>query len=104
MIAAHARHDAATVADFDADPPVAAIVYPESSPEADGSPPKGKGSRWNAVRHGCMARVLLPADLKAEADRYTAILTERYGPTNDFEVDTVAKMGRLSASSNGISG
>ena len=62
---------------------------------------KGKGSRWNAVRHGCMAKALIPADLQVEVDRCTAMLTEHYRPTNAFEVTAIARMGRLGPSSSG---
>ena len=58
---------------------------------------KPKGSRWNAVRHGCMAKVLLPADLEAEVAKHTAMLAEHHCPTSDYEVSLIATMGRVRA-------
>ena len=109
MIAAHdltdagADVDAGAVAFAGAAGPEAPIMYPRCYDNADGTSPmaketdQGKGSRWNAVRHGCMAQILLPADLQQEVARCTAMLTEHYRPTNDFQVSRIAKMGRLEA-------
>ena len=104
MIAGYVRADAKAAADAFADPdsaPEAAIVYPESSSDASWlrakGRGKGKGSRWNAVRHGCMAQMLIPADLQVEVDQCTAMLTEEYRPTTAFEGSAIARMGRLRA-------
>ena len=110
MIAAHERRACDPVVDFEtaaarlADPenvgPTAAIVYggadvtTGSGAKSEG---KGKGSRWNAVRHGCMAQTLLPADLQKEVDDFTAVFTERYQPTDIAERAAVATMGRTAA-------
>ena len=82
--------------------PEAPIVYAEGCSSADDPCAKGKekekkGSRWNAVRHGCMAKLLLPADLEIEVEKCTAMLTEHYRPTTDYEVGIIATMGRVAA-------
>ncbi len=67
------------------------------STDADLGEAQTKGSRWNAVRHGCMAKLLLPADLAAEVAKCTAILTEHFRPTTEFEVGLLITMGRVAA-------
>ena len=95
MIAEHDTTEA--VADPGAAAPEAPIVYEEGSADADLGGAEGKGSRWNAVRHGCMAKLLLPADLAAEVAKCTAILTEHFRPTTEFEVGLLITMGRVAA-------
>ena len=103
MIASAVEPDAdaftKAVADLKAEAPEAAIVYAEGvGPDVGaGAHAKPKGSKWNAVRHGCMAKVLLPADLEAEVVKHTAMLTEYHHPTSDYEAKIIATMGRVSA-------
>ena len=106
MIASAVRADAEAFVDAQADleaAPEAPIVYDEGCSNADDPCAKGKekkkekGSRWNAVRHGCMAKLLLPADLEIEVQKCTATLTEHYRPTSDHEVGIIATLGRLAA-------
>ena len=103
----HDQPDTEAVADagFEA-APEAAIIYAGSSLPDDVAPPKkdgkGKGSRWNSVRHGLMAQLLLPADLAAEAETWTAMLTKLHLPTSEHEVSLIARMGRLCPRSIGI--
>ena len=92
-----AEASAAVAAFLDEPPPLAAIVYGAGGDEADARRDPENRSRWNAVRHGCMSKALVPADLLVEVDRWTVILQERYRPTSGFEIETVAKMGRLAA-------
>ena len=96
MITARATADA-VVADFDVADPEAPIVYAEVYGGGDAAGPQKKGSRWNALRHGCMAKVLLPADLAAEAERCIGVLTAEYRPTTDYEVGKIKTMGLLAA-------
>lgn len=103
MIASDVRPDAdayaKAVASLKAEAPEAAIVYAGGvGPDVvAGAGAKPKGSKWNAVRHGCMAKVLLPADLEAEVKKHTAMLTEHHRPTSDYEANLIATMGRVSA-------
>src|SRR5258708_5503688 len=105
MIASAVEPDAdayaKAVASLKAEAPEAPIVYvggvgPDGNIEASAQA-KPKGSKWNAVRHGCMAKILLPADLEAEVAKHTVMLTEYHRPTNDYETKIVATMGRVSA-------
>jgi hypothetical protein len=98
MIAAADRHDAETISDLEA-APEAPVFYPEGCSAHDEARVEGKakGSRWNAVRHGCMAKILIPAHLEGAVEQCTATLTEHYRPTTKFEVDAIASMGRLAA-------
>jgi len=106
MIASDVRPDAEAFVDAQDDleaAPEAPIVYDEGCSSAEDpcakvtGQEKKKGSRWNAVRHGCMARLLLPADLEIEAEKCTAALTDLHRPTSDYEVRIIATMGRLAA-------
>ena len=36
---------------------------------AEGASSKGKGSRWNSLKHGLMAKDLLPEDLAEEVEK-----------------------------------
>jgi hypothetical protein len=75
----------------------APLFYPQdSAPGGDGST-KRRGSKWNAVRHGMMAKTLFPVDLEAQIARCTAILTEHDKPATPYEVRLVNEMGRASA-------
>ena len=99
--------EAGSSAGIDSAAPEAPIVYAGADRGADGASAggqetgngkaKGKGSRWNAVRHGCMAQELFPAALQSEIDQCTGMLSERYRPTTAFEVAVIARMGRLFA-------
>jgi hypothetical protein len=99
MIASTDRSIADAVADFEAGALEVPIEYPGAKGDENGTKgtDKGKGSRWNAVRHGCMAKTLIPADLESEVQQCTVILTEQYRPTSAFEIKAIANMGRLAA-------
>ena len=95
MSAAREKYDA--VANFDATDIEAPIVYAKVFGGPDAADSEKKGSRWNALRHGCMAKVLFPADLEAEIEKCTAVLTEHHQPTSDYELGIIKNLGRLAA-------
>jgi len=85
------------VANFDATDIEAPIAYAKVFDGAEAADSRKKGSRWNALRHGCMAKVLFPADLEAEIEQCTAGLTEHHQPTSAYEVGLIKNLGRLAA-------
>jgi hypothetical protein len=61
-------------------------------------PPRRRdASRRNALKDGLTSKVVFTADLAAEVERCTALLTEVYQPTNDYEKKLIGDMGRSSA-------
>jgi hypothetical protein len=95
MSAARAKFKA--VADLNTADIEAPIVYAKVFDGAEATDSKKKGSRWNALRHGCMAKVLFPPELEAEIEQCTAVLTEHYQPTTAYEVGLIKNLGRLAA-------
>ncbi len=93
MIAEHDRPDA----DTDGDVSEVPIIDPEGAGGPEEAPSKEKGSRWNAVQHGLMAKELLPEPLASEVKQWTAILTDRFRPATPYEVAQIAIMGRAGA-------
>jgi hypothetical protein len=63
----------------------------------EGASSKGKGSRWNSLKHGLMAKDLLPEDLAEEVKKLRAILTDHFKPQNPYEFEQILIMGRAGA-------
>jgi hypothetical protein len=87
----------------DADGETATMEVPSVEPDENGglegasSQGQGKGSRWNSMKHGLMAKELLPDDLAEEARQYTVMLTEHFKPTCPYERKQISIMGRAGA-------
>ena len=84
-------------ADIEADVQEVPINESEGPAGSDEAPSKGKGSRWNSLKHSLMAKVLFTDSLAGEIERFTAILTERFLPKTPYEFAQIAIMGRAGA-------
>ena len=100
MITEVDRPDTDTVADAEV------REVPTIDPEAAGGPAeapsdevpsKGKGSKWNALKHSLMAKSLFTDSLVKEITHFTAVLTDRYLPATPFQRGQIAIMGRAGA-------
>jgi hypothetical protein len=89
------------VTDADADGETAVMDAPNVDHEAgagpEGDPSERRGSRWNSMKHGLMAKVLFEEDLLAEITRFTTLLTQEFRPATPYEVQQIAIMGRAGA-------
>ena len=92
-----AEHDRAQ-ADTDADATMEDLIGERDGADgADEASSKGKGSKWNAVQHGLMAKELFPEPLASEVRHWTAILADRFRPATPYEWAQITIMGRSGA-------